>query len=52
MNYSPQYPAYQPQQFYPAYNPPMMDNLAQMPSSTLRSPNSRHPRPQPHSRAA
>lgn len=30
MSFNPQYPMYQPVPGYPAYNPPMMDNLAQM----------------------
>ena len=46
MNYSPQYPAYQPQQFYPAYNPPMMDNLAQMRAQQY-APQPQQPAPTP-----
>lgn len=30
MTFNQQYPMYQPGPMYPAYNPPMMDNLAQM----------------------
>lgn len=46
MNYSPQFPAYQPQQFYPAYNPPMMDNLAQMRAQQY-APQPQQPTPAP-----
>ena len=46
MNYSPQYSAYQPQQFYPAYNPPIMDNLAQMRAQQY-APQSQQPTPTP-----
>lgn len=49
MTFNQQYPMYQPGPMYPAYNPPMMDNLAQMRAQQFTAPP---PAPTPAPNAA